>query len=460
MADDCLCNVEFYDLANSMTSCRQETISIYFSTFVQKLSILTKSIENPSILKQAIKFLLLALCIAFCYISALDGGDFDFYLEAANKLYNGLNPYLPPYKKDNLGYSYSPFFIIVLIPFSHNFFITEFVWCILSCVMLYRSYRLYQTYFDEISMSPGELSKVTIILFILAYQFVSNNIGMVQITIFLMWIIFESLRLIRIDREILGGSLLGIIINIKIMPIVMLGYVFYRGYFKAFTAAIITAIALLFVPTIFWGWDYNMTLLQDWWHIINPSNAEHQVESGIGTHSMTAFLPVYLTETEGVLPNQRNIFGLDIDMAIRITQIAILILISLSLLYFRSLPFRKENDKLKTIWEISYFMLLIPLVIPHQQKYGFLMAIPMVGYIVYYWIKTIEHPYSVKMWILVSIFMVSMLVFSPLHGSDIIGWHAFKWSQHYRLITIATLLMIPISLLLNPERLKVKLKIN
>lgn len=165
-------------------------------------------------------------CLILSYTSALDGGDFDVYIEAAYKLYHGMNPYLPPYAKDGMGYSYSPFFIILLIPFTGNYFMTEFVWCLLSCFLLYRSFILFYAYFDKEKLSAKQYKLWGWILLILSFQFASNNVGMVQMTIFLLWAILESLKQIRKGNNVLGGLLLGAIINIKIMPIVMVGYLF------------------------------------------------------------------------------------------------------------------------------------------------------------------------------------------------------------------------------------------
>jgi Glycosyltransferase family 87 len=401
-------------------------------------------------------FLLLSICVFLSVDSAYDGGDFDVYLEAAYKLYHGQNPYLPPYSKDGMGYSYSPFFIMLLIPFTSDYFITELVWCLLSFFFVYRSFIIFSTYFpisfDQVSLKL----KYFILITLLSYQFLSNNIGMVQVTPFLMWIIFESIYQIqKWDRNILGGILLGIGINIKILPIVMLGYLFYRGYFKSFSVAIATFMILYFAPTIFWGLDYNLTLLKDWWVIINPTSAEHQVETGIGTHSMVAFMPVYLTETVGQLPYKRHIFNFDLDTAIIITNIVNLFLISLSLLYFRSIPFLKERSDRKTMWEICFFLLLIPLIFPHQQKYAFLLVMPMTAYIVYFFFNTWSISLNSKTYKFVFVlFAVSMIVFSPIHGSEIIGKELFRLSQHYRLITMSTLLLIPISLYCSPHKLK------
>jgi hypothetical protein len=277
---------------------------------------------------------------------------------------------------------------------------------------------------------------------------------MIQITMFLLWGIFESMHLINNKKNILAGTLLGLIINIKIMPILILPYLFYRGYFKTFISAILTLIFLLFLPSLFIGQEYNQFLLSEWWTIINPSNNEHLFETGIGTHSLVALLPVYLTETVGEMDFKRNIFNFsnqNIELVINISRILIL---SLSLFFFRSMPFKKEGNKLKSFWEISYFVLIIPLLLPHQQKYAFLLVIPMVCYLLFFFIYTFGKNKTKGYYFTFFIFICCMLFLSPLYGSDIIGKFLFRFTQHYRFLTFATLLVIPISLYCSPSRLK------
>ena len=412
------------------------------------------SLWNEATLEKVLLSLLLIVCLFLSINSAFDGGDFDVYLEAAYKLYHGQNPYLPPYSKNGMGYSYSPFFIMLLIPFTYNYFITELVWCLLSFWFIYRSFIIFEKYLDLRFMNRLTYMKYVMLLVVLSFQFMSNNIGMVQVTPFLIWIIFESINLIHSGKNILGGILLGIGINIKILPIVFIGYLFYRGYFMALIACIVCFIGLYFVPSIFWGYEYNLTLLSDWWVIINPTSKEHQVEIGIGTHSMVAFLPVYLSDTGGELLFKRNIFNMSIDSAIIVTNLASLFLVACSLLYFRCNLFIREKFKVKALWEICYFMLLIPLIFPHQQKYAFLFAIPMVAYILYFIFRTFGLYKNLLLYrFVVFTFGFVMIVYSPIHGSDIIGGDLFKLSQHYRLITIATLILIPISLYCNPQKL-------
>lgn len=385
-------------------------------------------------------------------MAALKGGDFDVYLEAANKMKDGLNIYAPPFI-NGLQYFYSPFFAWLLIPFRNHVFITEFVWLLLSYAMLYRTFRLVLKYFDTTLLPGKKLTAWIVLIFLFSVQFILYNVSMIQVTLFLFWAIFESLYQISHQKNTLGGIILGMAINIKIMPVLILPYLFYRGHFKALAAVVITLVALLIIPAIGFGIDYDMFLHVQWWKVINPENKEHLFETGIGTHSIVALLPVYLTGTIGEMPFKRNILNLDhqtVEMIINATR---LFLLGLSIFYLKNTPFKKEENQLKSIWEISYFVLLIPLLMPHQQKYNFIMALPMISYLLYYFILTFRLSNNFRSKLAFYTLVVCLLLYSPLYGSDIIGKFLFLYTQHYRFLTFSTLLLIPVSLYCNPGRM-------
>ncbi|HVG41584.1 MAG TPA: glycosyltransferase family 87 protein, partial [Chitinophagaceae bacterium] len=372
---------------------------------------------------------------------------------AARKLNEGQNIYRPPFI-NGLQYYYSVFFALLLVPFSTTVFITEIFWSLLSYFLLYRTLILIETYFDFSELSKTQYRIWLLLTSILSVQFILYNVTLIQVTFFLLWAIFESINLLFKGKNVLGGLLLGLAINIKLMPVLLLPYLFYRGYFKALFFTIITFIALLFLPSLFIGNNYNQFLLSEWWTIINPGNTEHMFETGIGTHSLVALIPVYLTETAGDMAYKRNILNLNHQNTEIIINIVRLFIFSLSLLYLRSFPFKRENNKLKSFWEISYFVLMIPLLLPHQQKYAFILAIPMVSYLIYFFITTIHYQKTGGYYFALFLFVVSMLFYSPLYGTDVIGKFLFYFTQHYRFLTFSTLLIIPISLYCSPGRLQ------
>jgi len=125
------------------------------------------------------------------------------------------------------------------------------------------------------------------------------------------------------------------------------------------------------------------------------------------------------------------------------------------LFYLRTLPFKKENNKLKSFWELSFFALIIPLLLPHQQKYAFILCLPMISYLLYFYITTYQliiFKKSTGYYFSFIIFIISMLLYSPLYGSDVIGKFLFIYTQHYKFLTFATLFIIPISIYCNPKK--------
>ncbi|MBN2746047.1 MAG: DUF2029 domain-containing protein [Bacteroidales bacterium] len=406
-----------------------------------------------SINRKIIVAFLLAFAIITSITTPINGGDFDVYLDAAKKLSNQSNIYTPPFIK-GLQYYYSTFFAWVLIPFHNYVILTEILWSLLSFALLYRTFKLVTGYFETEILSKKEYNFWVFLITFFSFQFILYNVAMIQITFFLLWAIFESLNQISKGKFILGGSILGLAINIKLMPILLLPYLFYRGYLKALSVTILTIVLLLFIPAISLGWDFNAFLLSEWWTIINPSNKEHLFETEIGTHSIVAMLPVYLTQTIGEMDYQRNILNLNSHVVEIIINITRIFLLTISLFFFKSLPFRKEENSLKSLWEISYFVLLIPLLLPHQQKYAFILAVPMITYLLYFFILTYKHRKTIGYKIALYTFMVCLLFFSPIYGSDIIGAFLFKYTQHFRFLSFATILLIPISIFCSPKKLR------
>lgn len=400
----------------------------------------------------AFSYILVFIALALCVNAAIHGGDFDVYLDAARKLREGRNIYAPPFIH-NLQYYYSVFFALLLIPFAGWGWVIRLLWLGASMLMLYRSFVIVRDHLDLQQLPAPRYRLWVVLVCLLSYQFVRYNITMIQVTFFLLWAILEGLIFLEKKKEIYSGSLLGLAINIKVMPLLILPYFFYRGHIIACITAVLSFAALLFLPSLFIGHEFNMGLLESWWGIINPSNKEHLFETDIGTHSLVALLPVYLTDTVGEMPFKRNFLNLEADHIILITQMIRIGLVILSLTYLQHGLFRRSKSKLKILWEASYFILLIPLLLPHQQKYAFLLAMPMTAYLLYYFVSLDQRAhFRQHAWCLV-LFGISALFFSPLYGSAIIGRFAFDWTQHYRLLTFAVLFLIPVSLYCSPRRL-------
>lgn len=389
--------------------------------------------------------------LALSINSVLRGGDLEVYLDAAEKLLNKQNIYKPPFAKD-LQYYYSPLFAMALIPFTGNFFITGMVWLLVSGFLLYRSWVLIAGYLDTSSLSKKETGIWILFILIFTFRFIMPNISMIQVTIFLLWAILESIHLIREDKPILGALLLAFAVNIKLMPLVALPYLLYRGYFKAFGYVLVATAGFLLLPSLLVGHDFNMFLLNEWWAVINPGNKDYMIETENSFQSIGGILSVFLTETEGELPYKRNFLNLPKDVVITLINISRLVVVAFTL-YFLKSPFKKSVDKIFDLRALVYILMLVPLIFPRQQKYAFLFIFPVVAYLSYYCLLMWKHERTKPFKTYLILLLVVSIVFTPIIGSDIIGRLTFDLVHFYRILGMCTLLLIPFLIKADPTKL-------
>lgn len=392
--------------------------------------------------------LLVGVYLALSLNSLSNGGDFDVFLDAAKKLHAGHDIYAPPLL-NNLQYLYSPLFALVLIPFSGSFFWTELVWLILSGCMFYRVFILAEKYFNIDALTKWKRMLWVLIPLVLVGRFVLYNIAMIQMTMFLMWSMLEAVYLCRNGKQVTAALLIAIAVNIKLMPLVIVPYFFFRGAFKVVYWFAFFSFGLLWIPSVFIGHEFNTQLLGHWWTVINPSNPEHLVEAWRNAQSLSGTIPVFLIKTTGELPDPRNIMNLPLPVVHLIVNSARLCCVMGALAFLRK-PFREEKCMLHEWWAVSYILLITPMIFPHQQKYAFLFSYPMMIYIVYYLLAdSTQYGYVPKSFMLLLLIPV-FVIYSPIVGADVIGRRAYDLIHHYRLLGISTLLLSIISAFLRP----------
>jgi Glycosyltransferase family 87 len=386
--------------------------------------------------------------------AATGNGDFKIFLGAAKLVAEGKNPYHEWIfvTEGNFGrYFYSPLWAVMLIPFTWiPQFVSNLIWLLANAFFLYRIGRFLISYAESISLTSRQSLLISAMTIAMSFRFILYNLGMIQMTIFLLWGIMESLHLFGKDKYLPGGLLLALVINIKLLPLVLLPYLFYRNAFKPLLSTISFSFVLLLLPAMVSGWSFNSFLLSEWWSVINPFNPEHLLESELGPHSLTALVPSLLTETEGTLEYRRNILNLDNAATNYILNGVRVLLIIFTLFFLRWPPFSKVKFPMQQLQEVSYILLLIPLIFPHQQKYAFLMILPAQFYLACFVVYAF--PYQKELmsktrWTLIVSFMAFSFLLMTLTTDGLIGRELNRWTQHYKAITYgALLLMVPLAL--------------
>ncbi len=408
--------------------------------------------------KKYIYIVLIFIAVIYCIKEALGNGDFKVFLEASKLIQNGENPYhewIFVSEGNYCLYFYSPLWAVLLIPFTYlPNFIPNIIWLSANLFFLYRIFYLLKGYIDLNVISQRQLFWIILICIMMSVRFILYNFDMIQMTIFLLWAILDSLRLIQEKKVVYGGMLLALVINIKILPIVILPYLLYRFYIKGFVWTLIFSLAFLFLPMVYTGWSTNNFLIAEWWSVINPTNSEHLVETDLGLHSLTALIPNLLTETTGGLSMSRNIVNLNETIVNIVLNIIRVLLVAFSL-YFLKLPlFTTEKNRLSQLRELAYIILLIPLIFPHQQKYAFVLIIPSLFYLIHFTIVNFTFRSQVMSelrWFALIIIICLTFMLMTLSTDGLIGRELSNITQHFKTITWGALLLIFALILADPR---------
>ncbi|MBK6445957.1 MAG: DUF2029 domain-containing protein [Bacteroidetes bacterium] len=410
-------------------------------------------------IRKILPYLLGLLFLAFLIRQAMGNGDFAVFLEASKLVRSGINPYdkwIPISEGHACLYFYSPLWALLLIPFSSlPNFIPNFLWLLLNAWCTFRILKLLAAYFDYSLLSIKQRNLIIGLTLALSLRFILYNFSLIQVTLFLLWGSLESLRLFRDKKYLPGAMLLAFVINIKILPLILLPYLLYRKEFKGFVLTVVCYVAYIFIPAVVLGWKFNTELLFAWWGTINPSNAEHLLETGLGPHSLTALIPVMLTPSTGEINITRNLMNLSPDSAILIMNCVRLGLILLTFCFIKWPPFTTSKSKYQELHELAYLFLVVPLIFPHQQKYAFVFMIPAVFYISTYLVLLYKRKNAKDQHLFRLLIFLSLLFFilTTLTTDGLIGKQANQWTQHFKLITYGMLVLVIVLIKCNPEKI-------
>jgi hypothetical protein len=261
-------------------------------------------------------------------------------------------------------------------------------------------------------------------------------------TIFLLWLIIESIVLVDNNKEIKAGILIGLGAIIKIMPIVIVPYfIFRRRFIAAFSSLVTIAFAFL-LPVMFVGKERFIALNTSWFSILRPDSPEFRQDVvWFMPQNLSAFLYRVLMNIGA--PYTKNILTLDYKQATSVIATIIGLLIVFALYFLNTLPFKKPESKAHSLYEVSYIVLLIPLIFPHQMKYAFYFVLPAICCLTKVVIYNCDKESERYRYVLTVSLTFLSFVLCTMTTDLIIGIHYSEITQHFKTITIGTLLLIP-----------------
>jgi hypothetical protein len=383
--------------------------------------------------------------VIYCFVEAMGDGDLLIYLFAAGDLRKGIDIYQFSYINEQYHYYYSVLFALLISPFySVPYYGVKVCWLLLNSFLFFHLFYLLMSsnFIESLSASKKRLLVLFVLLFSL--RFFHENIHASQITILILWCTVYGLYLLSSGRTVVGSLLIATAINIKLLPLIFLPYLLYRGHFKAVFFICSFLVFFLFLPSAFIGHDHNMELLQSWYHLINPVQKQHILDVDERSfHGLSTLLSTLLVKNVPdlyAMDLRRNIADISLSSLAITLFLTRIFLLGFSLFFVRSLPFKKAHSQWQQIVECSYLLLLIPLIFPHQQHYAFLFIVPAFAVTLYYVLLNF-HKFSMN----IRVFFVSILSVIYLTSNLKVLLGEFNhFYEHFKILTYGALLLVPL----------------
>ncbi len=406
-----------------------------------------------SSLQKKIGFVALFIVLmVYFVIESSSCGDFLIFLSASKDVFTGEDIYSKIYF-GGFHYFYSVTFAIVLYPLTLiSTHLATFLWLCFNALLVYRLCKLIPFFLPLKELSPKQKNIFWILSALFSFRLVYENFHVGQMTTFLLYLCMEGIYRILQQQKITGALLIAIGINIKLLPIVLIPYLLYRKEFKASLFIVIFYISLLYLPILFIGMEQNTVLLNTWAHLINPLNTNHILDVDERSfHGLSTLLSTLLVEhvpDTYALSIKRNIADISLDQLTKVLMITRLCLASFTLYFLRTMPFKPAINQTYQYRELSYILLLIPLIFPHQQHYAFLFMIPAYLYCMYYMIQNYHQLSLMKR---NSLLILMGLIYVVVNLKILLGEYNYYY-EHFKILTYGALLLIIVLASLKPKQ--------
>lgn len=399
--------------------------------------------------------------VLYLIANAQNDNDLRIFLAASRDLMDGESIYVIKYK-EWFHYYYSVLFALLMFPLTlFPDYMANVLWMAVNIYFAWRTWKIICSYLPLEKLDPKLLQLFSFVILVFMLRFITDNLRYGQMTIFILYLALEGVNQIQNKRNVLGGSLIALSINIKLLPIALLPYLLYRGQYKATIYTIIAFVVFLIIPGVFIGYDYHFELLRDRWSLLNPTNQEHLLDvSERSFHSITTLLATLLLDNAGNVHSmdlKRNIMSMNADNLGMVINIVRAVFVGVTLYFLKAAPFKTENDRLQVLYELSYILLVIPLIFPHQQQYAFYFAFPAASYLIYYFMQSFfnnEWQKPKSGYGIMTFFFIGYLLMS----STFILGEFRSYYDHYKVLTYGLFILIGLLAYCRPQRLEHSLK--
>lgn len=408
--------------------------------------------------------LLFGLIVMLVLKGLNDGNDINVYLYASQQLFDGLNIYTNnPYN----NYLYSPLFAILLWPFTlFPFPIARVIWHLANLYVIFRIWKIVSQMPKLVGfLSEKQTKWWNILILLMSIGFFIHNVNLGQVTFLIMWLTIEGLYLVLYkEKNWQGALLLALGINIKIIPLLALFYLFFKQKYRALVWIGTFLLASFILPGFVIGHKQNIDLMLTWKETISPTGKKYTFENNDGCISLNASIPAYFYDFGGDVKGEklgleRKLFFVEHNVLVAFLQVARFSVVAFFLLVILYRRKSRDNTLLYFFWELSVFTMVTLLIFPHQMKYSLFLFIPVEGYLLLFIFRTFNLHWKISLSekFATCLSLIILAMFS-LMGRDIIGNRFADILGFYQFVGISNILTLWILWVYKPEKLNLNSK--
>ncbi len=357
--------------------------------------------------------------------------DFNVFYNAGRRLLNHENIYSEPYFLNLYKYYYSVFFALLLSFLqSISLLKIKLVWFFINYLAIIRTlFILKKNVFQNFKYSNVLFAFFLILISkIVLFNFLSN-----QLTILIAWMILESYIQIKQEKYVLPALLLCVGVNFKLLPLAVLPWLIFickeRARLILFFSTFI--LAMLVLPAVFIGWNYNYMLIGEWLKTINPFSNIHIMQTNEGGMlDISSLCTKYFTAEK--IPGENEINFLVLSKKGLFVLVNLIRALLLSLVVYLAYKLNEKTFGIQSSLIVLFaFMTLIPLCFPHQRLYSYFMMAPMLSVLI---VAVYHNGHFIQKSMLTFLLLLSGLLTWVDFTGDLIN----NFFNLYRLPTIGT----------------------
>ena len=411
------------------------------------------------ILKKLYYILGAVALIVLVLVMANTEGDFKIFLAASTDLLDKKDIYTIHYI-DGFRYYYDVLFALLLVPFiKMPLYVTQVLWITLNIFFLYRIWKIISNWLGLRILENKTRLVFTIISFVFVFDLINRNLHLSQLSIFMLYVCMESVHLVSTGRKFGGGLLLAFGITVKLLPLVIVPYLLFKKEFKATIMTVAFIVVLLFLPALIVGFEYNNFLLSSRWELINPMNKQHVMDAEERSfHSLSTLLSTLLVKNVGdphAMTLRRHVADVSLSTLSLVLNAARAAFVLFTFYFLQSFALKKYSG-IKRLYEVSYLLVAAPLLFPHQQHYAFVMIMPAVCYLLFYYYivfmrgnATPDNNFKMKRFFFAA---ALFLIFLSVNAHFLLGVFD-NYYEHFKTLTYGILLLVALLAVSTPKKL-------